>query len=765
MADSPYTNVRVLDFTQGVAGPMACGLLAQFGADVVKVEPPGGDRMAAHPGYLAWNCNKRRVVLDLGEAVGLATARDLLAKADLAVFDAAPGELERFGLDGATLTAAHARLVHLWAPMFGTTGRWSNVPPAESLMQAVSGIAWAQSSWDDVPVHLVTPQVAYGHAQAIAAAAGAALFERSWSGLGQAVVCSGVHGMAAVQSGGAIRAEGVMRIVGGRGTRGGSPNYRLYQCADGEWLFLATLFMPFFLEALQALDLLEILAEEGIDGEIANLQKAPGNQMAMERLEARFAERPRHEWLEILHAAGVPSGPVGEREPYFASEQVAANGMRVELEHPALGRVVVPGVSSKLTETPGEVRALMTDTAIEAVGWGPRPPLPAPAGPRTGAPLAGIRVLDLGVVIAGPFGPTILANYGADVIKVEPVHGDSFRTAALGFAGWNRGKRSVVLDLKDPGDLERFYDLVRASDVVVDNYRLGVSERLKIDHATLSAINPRIITCSVLGYGKTGPLAPDPGFDPLLQALSGMMSAQGGDGEPVFHTLPVNDEASGLQAAFAVVTALNARERTGRGQHAWTSLANQAVLCQSGELTWYEGRPPAPVGYTDCAGTGALEGLYACADGWIAVAATGPGQFGALCDALGEPGWRARWPRPMEEPRTGGLAEAIAAKLAGREREALLEALQRRGIPAVAVVTRDETTTDPWLHANGFWEEYELAPFGTVAGVRSYAEFSRTPGGFRYPAPQLGEHTEEVLAGLGGEQGTAPARGAIPRDG
>lgn len=765
MADSPYAGVRVLDFTQGVAGPMACGLLAQFGADVVKVEPPGGDRMAAHPGYLAWNCNKRRTVLDLDDASGRSTARDLLAKADVAVFDAAPGELEWWGFDGATLTAAHPRLVHVWAPMFGTTGRWSNVPPAESLMQAVSGIAWAQSSWDDVPVHLVTPQVAYGHAQAIAAAAGAALFERSRSRLGQAVVCSGVHGMAAVQSGGAIRAEGVMRIVGGRGTRGGSPNYRLYQCADGEWLFLATLFMPFFLEALEALDLVEILAEEGIDGEIANLQKAPGNQMAMERLEARFAERPRHEWLEILHAAGVPSGPVGEREPYFAGEQVAANGMRVEIEHSRLGTVAVPGVSSKLTETPGEVRALMADTTIEAVGWGPRERVAAPALRRTDAPLAGIRVLDLGVVIAGPFGPTILANYGADVIKVEPRHGDSFRTAALGFAGWNRGKRGVVLDLKDPQDLERFYDLVRTSDVVVDNYRLGVSERLKIDHATLSAINPRIITCSVLGYGKTGPLAPDPGFDPLLQALSGMMAAQGGDGEPVFHTLPVNDEASGLQAAFAVVTALNARERTGRGQHVWTSLANQAVLCQASELTWHEGRPPAPIGYRDCAGTGALEGLYACADGWIAVAATGPGQFGALCDALGEPGWRARWPRPMEEPRTGGLAEAIAAKLTGREREALLEALQRRGIPAVAVVTRDETTTDPWLHANGFWEEYELAPFGTVAGVRSYAEFSRTPGGFRYPAPQLGEHTEEVLAGLGGEQGTAPARGAIPRDG
>ena len=213
------------------------------------------------------------------------------------------------------------------------------------------------------------------------------------------------------------------------------------------------------------------------------------------------------------------------------------------------------------------------------------------------------------------------------------------------------------------------------------------------------------------------------------------------------------------------MTALYARERTGRGQHVWTSLANQSVLCQSGELTWYEGRPPAPVGYRDCAGTSAVEGLYACADGWVAVAATGPGQFEALCEVLGEPGWRGRWPASEAEPRTGELASAVAAKLAGMGREAVLGALHRCGVPAVAAVTRDETTEDPWLHANGFWEEYDLAPFGTVAGVRSYAEFSRTPGGFRYPAPQLGEHTGEVLAGLEGERGPPPPVGAGPRGG
>src|SRR5205814_8422558 len=137
---------------------------------------------------------------------------------------------------------------------------------------------------------------------------------------------------------------------------------------------------------------------------------------------------------------------------------------------------------------------------------------------------------------AVPLGPTVMAINGADAIKVEPRDGDSFRTAALGFAGWNRGKRSVALNLKDPADLETFYALVRSSDVVVDNFRKGVVERLRIDYATLSAINPRIICVSVMGYGPDGPYASEPGFDPILQARSGMMEAQGFGDEPVFHT-------------------------------------------------------------------------------------------------------------------------------------------------------------------------------------------------------------------------------------
>lgn len=742
-----YEGIRVIDFTQGIAGPMACGLLAQHGADVIKVEGPGGDRMQGTRGYLAWNCNKRRLPLDLETPQGQEAAQALIAGADVAVFDARPGELERLGLDGPSLTAVHATLIHAWMPMFGTAGRWAQTEPEESLLAAASCSAFAQFSWGDEPTHLITPQISYGQAILAAGAIGAAIYERGQSGRGQAVICTGIHGYGAVRSGGAIRADGMVRMGLGRGTRGASPNYRLYECADGEWLFLGTLTMPFFLRALEAMDLLEVLAIDGVEGELANMQRPPMSDAVIARLEARFAEHPREEWLQVLHANGVPAGPVGERQEWFDGGQVRANEMRIELEHPELGRVSVPGVSAKLKETPGAVRSLMTDSTLEEAlaarmdGWSP-PALPVEVA--EGGPLAGVRVLDVGNVIAGPFGPTILANYGADVIKVESPEGDTFRTAAIGFAGWNRGKRSVVLDMKTAEGLATFKELVRTSDVVVGNFRLGVPERLGIDHASLAAVNPRIICVDVLGYGPTGPFASDPGFDPLLQARSGLMNAQGGEDEPVFHTIPVNDEASGLMSAFATVTALNARLRTNRGQHVWTSLTNQSVVVQSGELTDFAGAPPVPVGYRNCKGVSAGHRLYECSDGWIAVAVTRREQWAALCEVIR---------RPDLETREGGLssgpesevAAEVAAALIRMEREEAASKFVAAGVPATIAIRSEEAYEDEWLNANRFLEEYDLPGHGRVLGVRSYAEFSRTPGGFTLPAPVLGAHTAEVL--------------------
>lgn len=756
---SAFLGIRVIDFTQGIAGPMATMMLADFGAEVVKVEPPTGDRAQHCPGYWCWNRNKLRLRLDLFSDEGRRLARDLIASADVAVFDSLPGELERLGFDGATLTAAYPQLLHVWMPPYTQRGRWSYLPPDEQLLAAVTGACWFQFSWGNVPVELVTPQLGYAHALIAAGAMAAGLLERERSGYGQAVVVGGIHGFAVVESGGAIRAGEMLRMRS-PGARGGLPNYRLYRCADGEWLFLGTLMRHHFLKALEVLDLFEIMAMPGVDGEFANLIQPEVRDAVIARFDERFAQLPRDEWLARLEEAGVPCAPVWPRDRWFASEQVRAIGMRHEVAHPQLGTLVMPGVPVHLSDTPGAIRGLLADADPSQL-LRERPPrrpergVPPPA--QSGGPLRGVRVLDLGMVIAGTFIGAILANFGADVVKVEPPEGDPFRQYGLGFAGYNQGKRSIVLDLKDEAQRETFYRLAERADVVLDNYRLGVLERLGIDYPTLSRRNPRLVQASVTGYGSTGPLARLPGFDPLLQAQSGLMAAQGGSDEPVFHQIPVNDTATSMVTAFGILAALFARERTGRGQRVETSLAAQSVLFQSDELTWYEGRPEPATGGRDFPGRTALDRLYRCRDGWLAIACHHEEDFHRLAVALGHPEWAGRFlaREALAEPHDGHLAALIAETFAEFERDEAVDRLLARGVPCAPALTVEEIFHSPWHRENGFFWECEHPQFGHLTLVRSYAEWSRTPGGFTRRPPLLGEHTSEVLDELAGDTPTA----------
>jgi crotonobetainyl-CoA:carnitine CoA-transferase CaiB-like acyl-CoA transferase len=745
----PYEGTRVLDFTQGIAGPLATMLLADFGADVVKVEPPGGDRLKDHPGGLTWNRNKRRVTLDVHTYPGLAAAQALIARADVVVSDAAPGELERLGLDGRTLTAADPHLLHVWMPPHAAEGRWSYLPPDDMLLAATTAAAHMQMSFTDVPVYLVTPQLSYGHGLAAACAIGAGIYQQLRSGRGDHLTVSGLHGVAAIQTGGHLRAGNILRI-GGRTSRGGIPNYRLYECADGKWFFLGCLMPAFFLKALEALDLMDVMALEGVDGEFSNLLAPPVSGQVQAVIEARLRERPREEWITILRAADVPCGAVGTREDWFAGDIVRANEMRVELEHPRLGTVAMPGVAAKLSDTPGSVRSFaQAATPGEVLDSWPARGAIIPEGPTPAAPLEGVRVLEFGAIIAGPYAATILASFGADAVKVESPDGDPFRPYGLGFVGYNQGKRSLVLDLKQKAGLDTFMELVRRADVVVDNFRTGVRDRMGTGYRAISAVNPRIISCSVSGYAAG---SPRPGFDPLVQAESGIMDAQGAPHEPVFHQIPVNDTASALMAAFGTITALVAREHTGRGQDVLTCLANQSVICQSGELTTYAGRLPAPRGGVDFIGPSALRRFYQCADdAWVALACTRPAHFHAMAVALGHPEWCGRTiaERALDETADGPLAEAIAAGMREHTASDVVDRLLRAGVPAAPCRRPDAFFADPWQRQNHHLWAFNHPQFGDLMAVRGYSSWGRWHGGFVRRAPLLGEHSIEVLEECG----------------
>lgn len=727
-----YSGVRIADFSQGVAGPMAAMLIGDYAAHVVKVEAPGGDRIKDQPGYLAFNRNKQVLTLDLENARDLATARELIAGADVAIFDHAPGRLDALGLDAATLTAAHPALIHAWMPPYGVTGRWSQLPAHHSLLSALMGSAFRQGAYADQPIHLILPILWYGQAVMGAAAIGSALLERAKSGRGQGVVVSGLHG--ASESSAPARA--LLQAPLPRGIPpGANPRYRLYQCSDGKWFFLGTLFTNFYRRAFETLGLGDAFEALEID-----------QLAARDLLTEVFATRPRDEWLELLQGNDVPCAPAERRELWFDSDTVRGAGMRLSFDDARLGRVGMPAPPARLSATPAQVRGLSRSVAAPPA-WPAKSAGPSRPSANGRGPLAGVKVLNLGTVIAGAYAGAILANFGAEVLKIEPREGDPFRSDGPGFLGYNRGCRGLGLDLKQPEARALFLELARDADVVIDNYRYGVRARLGIDYAALRAVNPKIISCSINAYGDTGPRAARPGFDPLLQAEAGMMSAQGGNDDPILYTIPVNDVATAGQVTAAVIAALNARERTGEGQEILTSLMASSLLFQLAEMVTYDGRPPNDLGGLDCIGLRALHRFYACADGWIGLVCEKAAEVQALGRVLGlDLGDPAA---ALRAARDGELAKTLETAFVARSRGATLDALLDAGVAAAPAVRGAEALESEWLWENGFLQGWEHPRLGPMTGVRAFADFLRTPGGFHRPTPELGEHTREVLADFG----------------
>ncbi|MBI2764663.1 MAG: CoA transferase [Chloroflexi bacterium] len=737
----PLDGIRVLDCSTGIAGPMAVMYLADYGADVLKVEPPTGDRARTDPGFAVWNRNKRGAVLDLARYDDRAVLRERLRGAHLCVFSQPLGELEALGFDPVSVAAMNPGCVYLHMPSFTANGPGSAMPESFERLCAEAGVSAGQYSFDGGPIDPVIPHVLYGQAMWGAAAATAALLEREASGFGQVVTVGGIHGWLVTMTGAATRRPGTPHARAKGGPGGPIPFYRLYECAGGEWLFLAALTPAFHTIAFTVLGVLEeLLADPRLDGSLLASALPDNSAWVIERVAREFKTRPRAEWLELISAAGCPCGPVNDRDAWFDHPQVAAMGMRHSLVDPERGEVAMPGLPITLSATPGSIRTPAPPRGGAPAGpaW-PELAHTGGAAPAAAGPLAGIRVLDLGSIIAGTYAGSLLAALGADVIKVESPGGDSLRTFGPTFAGYNLGKRSLVLDLKQPDGKHAFLELVRRADVVVDNYRPGVTKRLGIDFDSLVDINPRIVTVSVTGYGDTGPLGEDPGFDPLLQAASGMMRAQGGDSDPVFFTLPVNDVASAATAALGATLALLHRARSGEGQRVTTSLAAQSIMMQCREMVRFAGREAPRIGARDYLGPAPLDRLYAVADGWVRLQADEshrPALIAlGLLDAAALPG--------------DATAASLEAHLAPWPRDEAVERLLLAGVPASPVRTLAEVAEHPQFTSEGVLQHMTLADGSAVIAGGAYARFSRTQAPPAAFIPGLGEHSQAVLQDFG----------------
>ena len=371
--------------------------------------------------------------------------------------------------------------------------------------------------------------------------------------------------------------------------------------------------------------------------------------------------------------------------------------------------------------------------------------------------LDGLVVLDLTTHLSGPFCGMQLADLGADVLKIESPQGDSMRGAppfiegeSAPFMLWNRNKRGTRLDLKDAADLEIFWDLVDGADVVLENFRPGVMDRLGIGWAALSARNPRLVLGSVSGFGQTGPYAKRGGFDLIIQAMSGLMSVTGPkDGPPYRIPLAISDVGAGLYLTIGILAALQARQKTGQGQWVETSLLEATVSLGVYEAANYfaNGLRPEKLGQAH-RGSAPYQ-VFQTSDGWLTIGAAQQNFFRKVCTLVGrpeladDPRFKSNADRVKNNDLIAGLLQEEVIKRTNAEWMAALEA---EGVPAGPVLHHDEVFADPQILARGMVAEVDHAKAGRQKTLGVPLKLSATPGGVRRAAPTLGQHDAEVRA-------------------
>ena len=367
-------------------------------------------------------------------------------------------------------------------------------------------------------------------------------------------------------------------------------------------------------------------------------------------------------------------------------------------------------------------------------------------------PLRGVRVLDLSMVVAGPFCTMMLGDLGADIIKIEPPEGDISRmgkeqapggvTSAI--LNWNRNKRDMVLDLKKPGASEVFLRMAEHADIVVQNVRPGVVDRLGVGYEACAARNPKIVYCSMAGYGFSGPYKNKPAYDPIIQGISGVMTTQTTKGQPRAVKNIIADKVTAMTGVISILAALHAAREDGRGQLIEIAMIDAVAYYLMGDTLGNNTYLPHKPGLKPVKGS---TDPFKTADGYITIAPLTDKHWDALLKGVGHPEWFDGDDSRNEKVRKSiwKLIELFPSKPSAH----WLEIIEKADVPCGMVNDYDTIWNDPQYVANGTFLEYQHPKAGKVRAVRSPAKFSKTKPELYRHAPDLGEHTDEILTDFG----------------
>jgi crotonobetainyl-CoA:carnitine CoA-transferase CaiB-like acyl-CoA transferase len=740
----------VVDFTGLLAGSLATMILSDHGADVIKVEPPGGDPHRASVASVVSLRGKRSIVLDLDRAGDVQRAKDLIATADVIVESSDPGRMDALGLGYDSLSGEFPALIYCSLTGYPRTTDAAARPAVDLLVQARSGQQYEQPGFREGPIFLHAPLPSIAASYLVVEGVLAALYVREVTGRGQRVETSlyqGVHLFTTqLWQNAEIKPDPWVEI-------GRDPQPQMYECADGLWVH------SMHMAGGRGKDRSATWRILGIDPPSPTMdpEERDGHELSVREAMKRIR---RQDLLEQFWANEIPIAPVRDAHEALDDEQVVHNGMSVVVDDPVHGPVKQAGISFRLHGSPAPAvqgpRPLLGQHTDEVLGALPVSEQRARRTRTAKRPLShaleGIKVLDLGNFLAGPFGPMLLGDLGATVYKLESPEGDQMRPVTQPFNGCQRGKLDVVANLKTPEGLDIAHRLMREVDVIHHNMRPGVAERLGVDYDTARKLNPSVIYCHTTMWGNDGPRATWPGFDQLGQSSCGLEMALGGEGNPPnWYRFGMCDQGCAVQSALAVLAALYWRELTGEGQRVDSSILNAGVYFGIDAWIGPDGWSKRPQSDRLQTGFDPLYRLYRTSDGWVAIACLDQAHWAALAGWVGLGGDPRFADAAARQANSAALTQALTDHFGAMTTAEAFTRLDSAGVPAeIADPDAGRTWYDqPDLIAAGMVADYIHPRYGRFRQFGHLVNLSETPGRIGGPPPLLGEHSRQILSGLG----------------
>ncbi len=778
----PLTGLLVLELGDGVATGYCGRLLAGFGATVVKVEPPAGSRIrqaravpgAPPPGseespqWLHLGMGKRSLAVSLDRESDLEAITALATRADVVLTDQHPARLATAGLDYDRLGAANPRLVYTSLRPFGDWGPYRDWQAENLNAFAMGAQMWLTGEPGREPLCTAGEQAWMQLGLNGFAATCFALYGAHATALGQKVEVSAIEVMAGSTEGFGPNAR-FLGVAQGRSGRARFSLMGIYPCADGYAGIYGT---------NRQLPVFSRIAGTPEYGSDPRFQTLPGmlqhNDELTEFVTRYLGPLAKAEIRRVARETGMTMAPVETIEEVAASEHLAARHFFVTLPTAAGGQVRLPGRPFNMSATPweskpapalGELPLAQAEdlrSAWPAVPEAQTDPLILPRDRNGGGLLAGLRILDFTAYWAGPFATKWLADFGAEVVKIEspalmdfirattvdPAHERPWDNSAY-FNNYNRGKQSLSLDPANPAGRQLVLDLLPHFDVVIENFKAGRMNALNLGYDVLRAVKPDIVMVSISGYGQDGPDSPLAGVGTNMEQLSGLASLnQYADADQPYNTgIAYGDPTSGATGAAAVALAILHRDRTGEGQYVEIS-GHETIAAMIGEqfAAHSLGRTPVPRGnrHPDMA----PHGCYPCLgdDAWLTIAIRTDEEWLRLCEVIERPDLANAFSTfAARKAAEDDIDAAIIGWSVGRERYEAAHLLQEHGIAAAPVLSTLDIVHDPAFRLRGYHVTVEHPDQGAWPHDGLAWRLSRTPGAVTAPAPRFAQHTRDLL--------------------